>query len=75
QTVHAAFDRAIAEAPDNVKYRQQYTLALSRTEEYDAAIEQARAGLQLAQQQQREADVETLNRLLQELQRQAGGGS
>jgi O-antigen ligase len=75
QTVHAAFEQAIAAAPDNVRYRQQYTLALSRTEEYDAAIEQARAGLQLAQQQQREADVETLNRLLQELQRQAGGGS
>jgi tetratricopeptide (TPR) repeat protein len=73
--VSTAFDKAIANAPDNIKYRQQYTLALSQTEQYDAAIAQAQAGLQLAQQQQSEADIQTLSQLLQELQQQAGAGS
>jgi tetratricopeptide (TPR) repeat protein len=74
--VQTAFDKAIASAPDNIKYRQQYTLALSQTQDYDAAIRQAQAGLQLAQQQQSEADVQTLSQLLQDLQqRKAGAGS
>lgn len=74
-TVHTAFDKAISMAPENLKYRQQYTLALSQTQEYDAAIQQAQAGLQLAQQQKSEPDIQALSRLLQDLQKQAGAGS
>ena len=47
--VRTAFDQVITLAPDDVKFRQQYTLALSATKQYDAALQQAQAGLQLAQ--------------------------
>lgn len=73
--VHTAFDKAISMAPENLKYRQQYTLALSQTQEYDAAIKQAQAGLQLAQQQKSEADIQALTQLIQDLQEKAGAGS
>jgi len=74
--VQAAFDQVIATAPDDIKYRQQYTLALSATQAYDAAMAQAQAGLQLAQEQQRESDIAALNQLIQDLQaRKAVSGS
>lgn len=74
--VQAAFDQVIATAPDDIKYRQQYTLALSATQAYDAAMVQAQAGLQLAQEQQRESDIAALNQLIQDLQaRKAVSGS
>ena len=73
-TVRTAFDRAISTVPDSVAYRQQYTLALSATEEYDLALEQAQAGLELARTQKREADVTTLTKLVEALQQQKVSG-
>jgi tetratricopeptide (TPR) repeat protein/O-antigen ligase len=73
-TVRAAFDKAISSVPDSVAYRQQYTLALSATEEYDLALQQAQAGLELARTQQREADITTLTRLIETLQQRTGSG-
>ena len=76
EMVRTAFDRAITMEPDNVRFRQQYTLALSTTQQYDAALQQAQAGLQLAQAQKSESDITTLTRLVEDIQRQkASGGS
>ncbi len=75
QTLQGAFDRAITLAPDNVKFRQQYTVALSETQQYDAAIEQAEAGLKLAETQERKTEADSLNQLVQTLQQRRAGGS
>ncbi len=75
-TVRTAFDKAISTVPDSVAYRQQYTLALSATEEYDLALQQAQAGLELAKTQKRESDVTTLTKLVESLQqRKVSGGT
>ncbi|MDQ5851677.1 MAG: tetratricopeptide repeat protein [Chloroflexota bacterium] len=75
-TARAAFDRAISLAPENVRFRQQYTIALSETQQYDAALEQAQTGLQLAQAQQLTADAGSLTKLVETIQRRkADGGS
>lgn len=72
--VQSTFDRALQLAPENVTVHQQYTLALSDTLQFDAALDQAQAGLQLAQAQQRSAEVDTFTKLITTLQqRQAGG--
>jgi len=46
----AAFEQVLAAAPDNVGYLQQYTVALSDTLQYDAALERGEQALALAQQ-------------------------
>ncbi len=74
--MRAAFDRAVTATPDDIKLRQQYTVALSETQQYDAALQQAQAGLQIAQTQQRKEDIDRLTQLVSTIQRQkAGGGS
>jgi hypothetical protein len=74
--MNAAFDRAITMAPDDINLRQQYTVALSETQQYDAALQQAQAGLKLAQTQQSKTDVDRLTQLVATIQRRkAGGGS
>jgi tetratricopeptide (TPR) repeat protein len=75
-TMRAAFDQAISVSPDDVRLRQQYTVALSETQQYDAALQQAQAGLQLAQTQQSKSDIDRLTQLVSTIQRRkAAGGS
>ena len=75
-TMNAAFGQAITLAPDDINLRQQYTVALSETQQYDAALQQAQAGLKLAQTQQSKTDVDRLTQLVATIQRRkAGGGS
>ncbi len=75
ETMRSAFDRAIDMAPENVRFRQQYTVALSETRQYDDALQQAQAGLELAQSQQRQEDVDRLTELVETIQqRKAAGG-
>ncbi len=72
-TAQASFDRATAFSPSEVSIRQQYTLALSDTLQYDAALSQAQIGLQLAQAQNR-ADVTTkLNQIIAAIQARKSG--
>ncbi|GAC1639201.1 MAG: O-antigen ligase family protein [Herpetosiphon sp.] len=74
-TVKSSFDRGIALAPDNVQVRQQYTVALSDTRQYDNALNQAQTALQMAQQQKRDDVTTQLKRMITVLeQRRAGGG-
>ena len=75
QVLHSAFERALTLAPDNVQFRQQYTVALSDTQQYDAAIEQANAALGLAQAQERTTEADSLNQLVQLLEQRRAGGS
>jgi tetratricopeptide (TPR) repeat protein len=75
-TMQAAFDRAIGTAPTDLRVRQQYTAVLSDTQQYDSALQQAQAGLQIAQSQQSKEDVDRLTRLVEAIQRRkASGGS
>src|SRR5205823_5744470 len=74
-TMRTAFDRAVTAAPDDIRLRQQYTVALSETQQYDAALQQAQAGLQIAQTQQRKDDIDRLSQLVATIQRRTAGGS
>ncbi|HEX6292849.1 MAG TPA: tetratricopeptide repeat protein [Herpetosiphonaceae bacterium] len=67
------FDQMVQSDPQNVTYRQQYTVALSDTQQFDAALEQAEQGLALAQQQQLSREAEDLQRLLDMMRTKAGG--
>lgn len=74
--VRTSFDRAITLAPQDITYRQQYTLALSETQQYDLALQQAQAGLQIAQTQQSKPNIDSFTQLMQRIQeRKASGGS
>lgn len=72
--MQTAFDRAVSMAPDDVRIRQQYTAVLSQTQQYDAALQQAQTGLQLAQSQQRKDEVDRFTKLVENLQRRRAGG-
>lgn len=71
--LRAAYDELLAIAPDNVTYRQQYSLVLSDTQQFDAALQQAQAALTLAQQQQLERQVAELQQLIALMRTKTGG--
>lgn len=45
-----SYSHAVALAPDNLQYRQNYAIVLSNTHQYDRALDEAQAALALAQQ-------------------------
>ncbi len=67
------FDQMVQADPQNVTYRQQYTVALSDTRQFDAALQQAEQALALAQQQQLSREAADLQRLIDMMRTQAGG--
>jgi tetratricopeptide (TPR) repeat protein len=71
--LRAAYDELLQVAPDNVAYRQQYSLALSDTLQYDAALEQAQAALSMAQQQKLDRQIADLQQLIAVVRSKAGG--
>jgi tetratricopeptide (TPR) repeat protein len=71
--MRAAFEEAIRIEPDNVAYRQHYTVALSNTLQFDAAMQQAEQALALAQQQQLNREATDLQQLIDTMRAQAGG--
>lgn len=73
QGLRSAYDELLRLAPDNVSYHQQYSLVLSDTQQFAAAIEQAQAALTLAQQQQLERQAGELQQLIEVLRTKAGG--
>ncbi len=68
------FEQAITLVPDNIQFRQQYTSALSETAQYDAALKQAQAALQLAQNQKRDDIVTQIKSMITALQQRHVGG-
>lgn len=71
--MRAAFDQMVQAAPDNVTYRQIYTVALSDTLQFNDALKQAEQALALAQQQQLNQQVTTLQKLISDMRAKAGG--
>lgn len=71
--LRAAYDELLGIAPDNVTYRQQYSLVLSDTQQFAAALQQAEAALGLAQQQQLERQVAELQQLIALMRTKVGG--
>jgi tetratricopeptide (TPR) repeat protein len=71
--MRTAFDQAITLDPSNVPIRRQYTVALSDTLQFDAALQQAEQGLQQAQQQQLTNETTTLQRLIDTLRTKTQG--
>lgn len=69
----AAFDELLQIDPSNVTYRQQYTAALSDTQQYDAALDQAQQALKLAQDQQADQAVADLQKMIDVITPKAGG--
>jgi tetratricopeptide (TPR) repeat protein len=67
------FDGLVQTEPQNVAYRQQYTLALSDTRQFDAALQQAEQALALAQQQQLSREATDLQALIDMMRAKAGG--
>ncbi len=71
--MHAAFEEALALDPGNVAYRRLYTIALSDTQQYDAALAQAEQAKTLAEQQQLTQYASDLQQLIDLLRPRAGG--
>jgi hypothetical protein len=59
---------AVGLEPDNLEYRQNYTIALSDTQQYDAALDEAQAALSLARKQQKPDDEAILQQVIALLQ-------
>jgi tetratricopeptide (TPR) repeat protein len=73
QGMREIFDGLVQTEPQNVMYRQQYTLALSDTRQFDAALQQAEQALTLAQQQQLSREATDLQALIDMMRAKAGG--
>ena len=71
--MRAVFDEIVQTDPENVTYRQLYTLVLSDTLQFDAALQQAQKALDLAQQQQLTTQAADLQRLIDMMRKKAGG--
>ncbi len=71
--MRAAFDQALVLDPNNVPIRRQYTVALSDTLQFEAALQQAEQGLQQAQQQQLTNETTTLQRIIETLRTKTQG--
>jgi Tfp pilus assembly protein PilF len=70
-----SYRRAVALEPENLEFRRNYTLVLSDTQDYAAAVSEARQTLALAQAQSgREAEAAQLEALIAFLQQKAAGG-
>jgi tetratricopeptide (TPR) repeat protein len=67
------FDGLVQNDPQNVTYRQQYTVALSDTQQFDAALQQAEQALALAKQQQLSREADNLQQLIDMMRAKAGG--
>lgn len=67
------FDGLVQKEPQNVTYRQQYTVALSDTQQFDAALQQAEQALALAKQQQLSREADSLQQLIDMMRTKAGG--
>lgn len=73
QGMRTAFDQALVLDPNNVALLQQYTVALSDTLQYPAALQEAQQALQQAQQQQLSTEVTTLQRIIDTLRTKTKG--
>jgi tetratricopeptide (TPR) repeat protein/O-antigen ligase len=71
--MQTAFSQALQLDGNNVRIHQQYTLALSNTRQFDAALQQAQEGLELAQAQGLEREVADLQQLMDMIRAKAGG--
>lgn len=70
-----AYARAATLQPQSLEYRRNYTIILSDTRQYDQALTQARAALELAQgQQASEMETSQLQALVAFLEQRAAGG-
>lgn len=67
-TATKAYSMAVGLEPDNLEYRQNYTIALSDTQQYDAALDEAQAALSLARKQQKPDDEAILQQVIALLQ-------
>lgn len=69
------YKQAAALAPRNLENRRNYTIVLSDTQHYDEALQEARAALELAQNQEgKENDVRVFEHLITLLQPKVAGG-
>lgn len=57
QTATQSYSRAVALAPDNLQYRQNYAIVLSDTQQYDRALDEAQAALAIAQNDGNEEEI------------------
>lgn len=67
------FDSLVQAHPENLTYRRQYTVALSDTQQFDAALQQAEQALALARQQQLSEQADSLQQLIDMMRTKAGG--
>lgn len=71
----AAYQQATTLQPQNMEYRRNYTIVLSDTRQYTAALNEAQVALNLAQSQSaQETEIAQLQALISFLQQQAAGG-